>query len=80
MALIEHYTALYLEYQALLSRRQYQVLWLHDIEGLSGKEIAFRLELSQSAVSRHLNRARRKIAAALKNEQEQAHGRKTQEP
>lgn len=53
MALIELYAALYQEYKRILTDRQYEVLWLHEIEGLSGKEISGRLGISQSAVSRH---------------------------
>ena len=42
-----------------LTGRQYEVLWLNEVEGLSGKEIAYKLGISQSAVSRHLTRGRR---------------------
>ena len=54
MALIEHYIALYEEYKRILTGRQYEVLWMREIEGLSGKEIAGKLGISASAVSRHL--------------------------
>lgn len=40
--------------QEQLTARQYEVLWMSEVEGLSGKEIAYRLGISQSAVSRHL--------------------------
>ena len=50
MALIELYAALYREYKRILTDRQYEVLWLHEIEGLSGKEIAAKLGISISAV------------------------------
>ena len=58
MALIELYAALYQEYKRILTDRQYEVLWLHEIEGLSGKEISGRLDISQTAVSRHLTRGK----------------------
>lgn len=61
MELSEHFAALYAAYEELLTPRQFEVLWLHDIEALSGKEIAYKLGISQSAASRHLNRAKQKI-------------------
>ena len=48
-----------------LTRRQYQVLWLKEVEGLSGKEIAYRLGISQSAVSRHLTRGKKRLRTIL---------------
>lgn len=39
MELNEHFTALYAAYEELLTSRQFKVLWLHDVEALSGKEI-----------------------------------------
>ena len=68
MALIELYAALYQEYKRLLTDRQYEVLWLHEIEGLSGKEISGRLDISQSAVSRHLTRGKISILKEIKRE------------
>lgn len=68
MALIELYAALYQEYKRILTDRQYEVLWLHEIEGLSGKEISGRLDISQSAVSRHLARGKISILKEIKRE------------
>lgn len=68
MALIELYAALYQEYKRILTDRQYEVLWLHEIEGLSGKEISGRLYISQSAVSRHLTRGKISILKEIKRE------------
>lgn len=68
MALIELYAALYQEYKRILTDRQYEVLWLHEIEGSSGKEISGRLDISQSAVSRHLTRGKISILKEIKRE------------
>ena len=68
MELIELYAALYQEYKRILTDRQYEVLWLHEIEGLSGKEISGRLDISQSAVSRHLTRGKISILKEIKRE------------
>lgn len=68
MALIEHYIALYEEYKRILTERQFEVMWLHEIEGLSGKEISGRLDISQSAVSRHLTRGKISILKEIKRE------------
>ena len=68
MALIELYAALHREYKRILTDRQYEVLWLHEIEGLSGKEISGRLDISQSAVSRHLTRGKISILKEIKRE------------
>lgn len=59
---------LYQEYKRILTDRQYEVLWLHEIEGLSGKEISGRLDISQSAVSRHLTRGKISILKEIKRE------------
>ena len=48
-----------------LTARQYQVLWLSEVEGLSGKEISYRLGISQSAVSRHLTRGKNRLRVLL---------------
>ncbi len=68
MALIELYAALYQEYKRILTDRQYEVLWLHEIEGLSGKEISGRLDISQTSVSRHLTRGKISILKEIKRE------------
>ncbi|MDO5142062.1 MAG: sigma-70 family RNA polymerase sigma factor [Eubacteriales bacterium] len=55
-------------FQALheqLTARQYEVLWLNEVEGLSGKEIAYKLGVSQSAVSRHLTRGKKRLRRLL---------------
>lgn len=57
MELSEHLRALYAAYEKMLTPRQFEVLWLRNAEGLSGKEISYRLGISQSAVSRHLSKA-----------------------
>ena len=51
--------------QEQLTARQYEVLWMSEVEGLSGKEIACRLGSSQSAVSRHLSRGKRRLRILL---------------
>ncbi|WP_164510290.1 RNA polymerase sigma factor [Agathobaculum sp. Marseille-P7918] len=48
-----------------LTARQYQVLWLSEVEGLSGKEISYQLGISQSAVSRHLTRGKKRLRVLL---------------
>lgn len=48
-----------------LTERQYEVLWLKEVEGLSGKEIACKLGISQSAVSRHLTRGKKRLRVLL---------------
>lgn len=73
MALIQIYAALYQEYKRILTDRQYEILWLHEIEGLSGKEIAAQMGISMSSVSRRLQRARAKIRHAIRREQYTQH-------
>lgn len=75
MALVEHYIALYGEYKRILTERQYEVLWLHEIDGLSGKEVAAKLGIGMSAVSRHLTKGKHKIMKEAEREQ---HGRKSE--
>ena len=48
-----------------LTDRQYEVLWLREVEGLSGKQIAYKLGISQSAVSRHLTRGKERLRVLL---------------
>ena len=68
MELSEHFTALYAAYEELLTPRQFEVLWLHDIEALSGKEIAYKLGISQSAVSRYLTQGKMNILKEIDQE------------
>lgn len=51
--------------QEQLTARQYEVLWMSEVEGLSGKEISYRLGISQSAVSRHLTRGKKRLRVLL---------------
>lgn len=51
--------------QQELTARQYEVLLLNEVEGLSGKEIAHKLGISQSAVSRHLTRGKKRLRVLL---------------
>ncbi len=51
--------------QKQLTARQYEVLLLNEVEGLSGKEIAHKLGISQSAVSRHLTRGKKRLRVLL---------------
>lgn len=48
----ERYIALYEEYKRILTERQFEVMRLKEVEGLSGKEVAAKLGISQSAVLR----------------------------
>ena len=48
-----------------LTNRQREALWLHYVEGLSGREIAARWGVSPSAVSRHLARASTRLRRML---------------
>ena len=48
-----------------LTDRQYEVLWLREVEGLSGKQIAYKLGISQSAVPRHLTRGKARLRVLL---------------
>ena len=48
-----------------LTERQYEVLWMNEVEGLSGKEIAYKLGICPSAVSRHLTRGKKRLRVLL---------------
>ncbi len=48
-----------------LTGRQYEVLWLSEVEGLSGKEISYKLGISQSAVFAHLTRGKTRLRRLL---------------
>ena len=55
-------------FQALheqMTARQYEILLMREVEGLSGKEIAYKLGISQSAVSRHLTRGKKRLRTLL---------------
>ena len=51
-----------------LTDRQYEVLWLREVEGLSGKQIAYKLGISQSAVSRYLTQGKMNILKEIDQE------------
>lgn len=58
-----------------LTERQYDVIALHW-QGLSGKDIAARLYISQSTVSRLLGKAEKRVREAVREEEQQnEHGR-----
>lgn len=48
-----------------LTARQFQTLWAHAVEGKSGVQIARQLGVSPSAVSRHLQRGKRRLRRLL---------------
>ena len=48
-----------------LTGRQYEVLWMGEVEGMTGKEIAARLGITPSAVSRHKTRGRKRLRTLL---------------
>ena len=48
-----------------MTERQYEVLLMREVEGLSGKEISYKLGISQSAVSRHLTRGKKRLRTLL---------------
>lgn len=57
------------------TERQYEVIALHW-QGLSGKDIAARLYISQSTVSRLLGKAEKRVREAVREEEQQnEHGR-----
>ena len=49
-------TAFFRAMREQLTPRQYEVLWMIEVEGLSCKQCAERLGISPSAVSRHCSR------------------------
>ena len=51
-----------------MTERQFEVMWLKEVEGLSGKEVAAKLGISQSAVSRHSLRGMNTVRKVLKKE------------
>ena len=48
-----------------LTGRQYEVLWMIEVEGLSCKQCAERLGISPSAVSRHCSRGKKRLRTLL---------------
>lgn len=48
-----------------LTPRQYEVLWMIEVEGLSCKQCAERLRISPSAVSRHCSRGKKRLRTLL---------------
>ena len=48
-----------------LTEPQYRVLWMIEVEGLSGKETAAQMGISPSAVSRHRTRGKRRLRTLL---------------
>ena len=48
-----------------LTPRQYEVLWMIEVEGLSCKQCAERLGISPSAVSRHCSRGKKRLRTLL---------------
>ena len=65
--------------QEQMTPRQYEVLLLREVEGLSGKEIAGKLGISQSAVSRHLTRGKKRLRTLLAYNLELRGGRYSRE-
>ena len=51
-------TAFFRAMREQLTPRQYEVLWMIEVEGLSCKQCAERLGISPSAVSRHCSRGK----------------------
>lgn len=45
--------------------KQYEVLRLETVEGMNGKEVAARLGITQSAVSRHKSRGMKRLRSLL---------------
>ena len=53
-------TAFFRAMREQLTPRQYEVLWMIEVEGLSCKQCAERLGISPSAVSRHCSRGKKR--------------------
>ena len=56
-----------------LTGRQYEVLWMIEVEGLSCKQCAERLGISPSAVSRHCSRGKKRLRTLLASNLELRH-------
>ena len=59
-------TAFFRAMREQLTPRQYEVLWMIEVEGLSCKQCAERLGISPSAVSRHCSRGKKAAADAAR--------------
>lgn len=49
----------------VLSEEEYRLVWAHYMQGLSMRELAAQLSVSEDAVKQRISRIRRKIAAAI---------------
>ena len=58
-------TAFFEAMRSELTARQYEVLRLETVEGMNGKEVAARLGITQSAVSRHKSRGMKRLRSLL---------------
>ena len=58
-------TAFFRAMREQLTPRQYEVLWMVEVEGLSCKQCAERLGISPSAVSRHCSRGKKRLRTLL---------------
>lgn len=58
-------TAFFRAMREQLTPRQYEVLWMIEVEGLSCKQCAERLGISPSAVSRHCSRGKKRLRTLL---------------
>ena len=58
-------TAFFEALRSELTARQYEVLRLETVEGMNGKEVAARLGITQSAVSRHKSRGMKRRRSLL---------------
>ena len=58
-------TAFFEAMRSELTARQYEVLWMIEVEGLSCKQCAERLGISPSAVSRHCSRGKKRLRTLL---------------
>ena len=58
-------TAFFEAMRSELTARQYEVLRLETVGGMNGKEVAARLGITQSAVSRHKSRGMKRLRSLL---------------
>ena len=71
-------TAFFRAMREQLTPRQYEVLWMIEVEGLSCKQCAERLGISPSAVSRHCSRGKKRLRTLLAYNLEGGHWPPTQ--